>query len=305
MMTRRQAFSAISGLAMARPAGTLVDTHIHLFASDQSRFPYHPNAPYKPPAQPVEDYVKFAAAARIDHAVIVHPEPYQDDHRYLEYCLSREHRPGFFKATCLFDPIAPDTPARMEALVKKLPDRIVAMRIHEVRPAGEPPASSGAIKERDLSHPAMRATWKQAQSLGLAIQMHFVPCHAPQIGELAAAFPKVPVVLDHLGRAGQGTPAEFEGVLKLAQLPRTYMKYSGVNYSSRQPYPFPDARPFVRKVYDAFGPGRIIWGGLGYNLEEFDQQAKLLDLMFDYASESDRARIRGLNALEVYRFRPA
>ncbi len=24
----------------------------------------------------------------VDHAVVVHPEPYQDDHRYLEHCLA-------------------------------------------------------------------------------------------------------------------------------------------------------------------------------------------------------------------------
>jgi len=303
-MTRRELLATLPALAAARAAGVLVDTHIHLFASDQSRFPYHPNAPYKPPAQTVEDYGQFAKAARIDHAIIVHPEPYQDDHRYLEYCLAHEPVAGFFKATCLFDPIAPDTPAKMESLVKKLPGRIVALRIHEMRPPGAPPATAGPIKDRDLRHPAMRETWKKAQSLGLAIQMHFLPCHAPQIGELAGAFPEVPVVLDHLGRGGQGTAQEFDAVLRLARLPLAYMKYSAVNYSSRESYPFADAKPLVRRVYEAFGPDRLIWGGLGHNLEEFEKQSSLLDRMFDFAGEPDRARIRGLNALRLYRFRP-
>lgn len=184
-------------LRAARPDGPIVDAHVHLFAADRQRFPFHPNAPYAPPAQTVEDYVKFAVAAGIDHAVLVHPEPYQDDHRYLEYCFVQEPSPMFFKGTCLFDPIAPETPDRIAALVKRNPGRIVALRIHEVRKPGEPALASGAIasgpiKDRDLHSPAMKTTWRRVQESGLAIQMHFLPFYAPQIGELARQFPDVP-----------------------------------------------------------------------------------------------------------------
>jgi hypothetical protein len=34
----------------------LVETAIHLFAEDQNRFPYHPNATYRPPPLPLERY---------------------------------------------------------------------------------------------------------------------------------------------------------------------------------------------------------------------------------------------------------
>ncbi len=298
-LTRREVLGGAGALWAPGPTRPLVDTHIHLFAADRTRFPFHPNAPYKPAALPLETYVAFAAT-KIDHVVIVHPEPYQDDHRYLEYCFAHEPARGFFKGTCLFDPIAPDTPARMEALVKKHPKRIVALRIHQMRKPGEPPATGGAIKDRDMRHPAMQATWRKAQALGLAIQMHFLPYYASQIGEMAGRFPAVRVILDHLGRAGQGTAAEFEGVLKLARLPNVYMKYSGVAYSSKQGYPFKDAAPIVRRAYDAFGPERMIWGGLGHDADDFQKQAALFDQMFDFAGEADRARIRGLNAMKLF-----
>jgi hypothetical protein len=63
-----------------RPAGVLIESHIHLFADDPVRFPYN-SASYKPQRDTVEDYVRFAGEARINHAVIDHPEPYKDDHR--------------------------------------------------------------------------------------------------------------------------------------------------------------------------------------------------------------------------------
>ena len=304
-ITRRTLLaSAVAALPVhaARPAGKLVDTHVHLFSSEPQRFPYATIAPYKPEPAPLEAYVKFVAAAKIDHTIIVHPEPYQDDHSYLEYCFANEPAKGFFKGTLLIDPLAAETPGRMESMVKKHPGRIVALRIHQVRARSAAPSASGPIKERDMTSPAMANTWRKAQDLGLAIQMHFAPYFAPQIGNLARQFPNLPVILDHLGRAGEGTPADADEVIALAKLPSTYLKYSGVNYSSKAQFPFADVKPFVRRAYDAFGPNRIIWGGLGMSMAEFDQQVQLLDSMFAYASEADRRKIRGENAMKLFKF---
>jgi predicted TIM-barrel fold metal-dependent hydrolase len=302
-ISRRACLQAATAalLKAARPAGLLIDTHVHLF--DPQRFPYAPNATYKPPAQPLEPYSEFVRQARLDHTIIVHPEPYQDDHRYLEYCFQHEPSPGYFKGTCLFDPIAPDTPARMEALVKKHANRIVALRIHENHPPGTPPTTSGAIRDRDMKSAAMRETWRKAHALGIAIQMHFIPFYAPQIGALAEQFPQMPVILDHLARSGQGTPAEYDQVLKLARLPRVYMKFSGVTYSSKAGYPFRDVQPLVRRTYDAFGADRMVWGGLGMDMAAFEKNAAMFDEMFAFASAADRAKIRGQNAARLFKFK--
>ena len=277
-----------------RPRGPLVDSHVHLFAADLKRFPLAPNAPYKPAPLPVEEYVQFAKTVGIDHAVIVHPEPYQDDYRYLEYAFSREPSPLFFKGVCLFDPIAHETPDRISSLVGNNPKRIVGLRIHETHKPGTPPLTEGPIKDRDLRSPAMKATWRRVQQLGLAIQMHFLPYYSTQIYELAEQFPDTPVILDHLGRFKEGTPADFAALLKLARLPRVYMKYSNAGSI--------EAKPSVRKMYDAFGPDRMIWGYFGHDVAAFEKEAALLDAMFDYASEEDREKIRGGNALKLFKW---
>ena len=132
-MKRREFLSglaALPALGAPRPRGPIVDTHVHLFAADLKRFPLAPNAPYKPTPLPVEEYVAFAKSAGIDHAVIVHPEPYQDDYRYLEYAFTREPSPLFFKGVCLLDPTAHDTPDRLSSLVGNNPGRIAGLRIH-------------------------------------------------------------------------------------------------------------------------------------------------------------------------------
>lgn len=299
-ITRRALLGGLAATAAAQTRSVTIDAHIHLF--DPARFPYHPNATYRPPAQPLEPYIQFVKQAKIDHTILVHPEPYQDDHRYLEYCFAHEPSLGFFKGTCLFDPIDPKTPSRIRALMNRNPNRIVALRIHETRKPGTPATTSGAIHDRDLRSPAMRDTWRHVHEMGLAIQMHFIPYYAPQIGALAAQFPQMPVILDHLARAGQGTPAEYKQVLKLARLPRVYMKFSGVEYSSHEKFPYRDAKPIVRQACDAFGPERMLWGGLGHTMPEYKRQQELFAEMLGYLSERDQALIRGLNAKKLFRF---
>ena len=275
----------------------LVDSHVHLFSYDQTTFPYHPSAVYRPKAEPLAPYLDFVRQAKISHVILVHPEPYQDDHSYLKYCIAHEPSMGFFKGTCLFDPIAPDTAGRMSRLIKELPGRIVALRIHcTINPRIDPkkyPTKSGPIRDRDLASPEMTKTWKAAHDLGLGIQMHFIPFYAPQIRKLAEQFPQMPVILDHLGRPGQGTAAEFDNVLRLSELPQVYLKYSGESMNRKTE---------TRRAFEAFGADRMMWGGLGMNIEQYRQNSDLFNSTFDFTTDFVRDKIRGANAMKLFRF---
>src|SRR5690242_8532808 len=176
--------AAAASLRAERPKGYLVDS-THLWSDDQVRFPYHRNATYRPPPKTVEAYSAFAREAGIDHTVIIHSEVYQDDHRYLRYAFEHEPSPGYFKSTCLFDPIDPATPARIEELVRSLPGRIVAIRIHEFHKSGTPATTTGPMRDRDLRSAGMKNTWRKMHDLRLGIEMQSIPCYAPQVRALA------------------------------------------------------------------------------------------------------------------------
>src|SRR5262245_60717297 len=62
---------------IAGPKSLVVDTHLHCFAGAKDpRFPYHARAPYRPePAAPPEHLLRCMEGARVDHAIVVHPEP--------------------------------------------------------------------------------------------------------------------------------------------------------------------------------------------------------------------------------------
>jgi predicted TIM-barrel fold metal-dependent hydrolase len=291
LLNRRQALAGLAASAgvLRAAAPPTIETHVHLF--DPARVPYATDAPYKPAAYTLEDHVKLVEAAGLSHSIIVHPEPYQDDHRYLEYCFAHEPRPGYFKGTCLFDPLREDTPRRMRALAERWPRRIVALRIHEMSMT---PETAGPIRNRDMKDPRMLACWQAVASMGMAVQMHFIPGQAPNIRAVAAKFPETTVILDHMGRPGQGTAGEYEQVLKLAELPRVILKYSSWGEYHG------DLGRLSRRIYDTFGPERMIWGTLGNTPEDYRKQAARFDELLAFASEADRARIRGGNAQRLF-----
>jgi predicted TIM-barrel fold metal-dependent hydrolase len=54
------------------------------------------------------------------------------------------------------------------------------------------------------------------------------------------------------------------------------------------------------RLYDNFGPERIIWGMLGNTPAEYRKQVTRFEELLAFASEADRARIRGGNAQKLF-----
>ena len=49
-------------------------------------------------------------------------------------------------------------------------------------------------------------------------------------------------------------------LLVLAKRPNVAVKATGVPHYSSEAYPFPALHPYLRQVFDAFGPHRMFWG---------------------------------------------
>src|SRR5688572_13382281 len=182
-----------------------IDTHLHCFAgAADARFPYHDKGPYKPekPATP-EHLLDCMKQAGVDYAVVVHPEPYQDDHRYLEHCL--EVGKGKLKGTILVFADREGSLEKLPDLAKRLP--VLTTRIHAYSPDRLPP----------FGKPELKRLWSLATDHGLAIQLHFEPRYAPGFEPLIREFKDTKVIIDHMGRPMQGTPAEHAAVIRWSQ----------------------------------------------------------------------------------------
>ncbi len=241
------ALASAPRLVAAEKKTPVVDTHVHCFAGKgEVRFPYHPRAPYRPEtASGPELLLKRMDEAGVDFAIIVHPEPYQDDHRYLEHCL--DVGKGRFKGTVLCFSDQPSSLDQLPRLAKR--NDIAAARVHAYAPERLPP----------FGKPSLRKLWKLAADHGLAMQLHFEPRFAAGFEPLIKEFRDTPVLIDHLGRPLQATPEEHDLVVRWAKLPNTFIKLSALGTQST--YPHRDLHPHVEKLLKAYGPARALYGG--------------------------------------------
>jgi predicted TIM-barrel fold metal-dependent hydrolase len=269
----------------------VVDTHLHCFAGkDSPKFPYHKDASYKPDeAATPEHLIACMKEAGVDYAVVVHPEPYQDDHHYLEHCL--EVGKGKLKGTCLVFAGKPDAPAKLKELAKKLP--LVAARVHAYNPDRLPP----------FGKPELKALWKAAADAGLAVQLHFEPRYAEGFEPLVKEFKETRVFVDHLGRPFQGTEMEYAVVLNWAKFDNVVMKLSSV--PNKNSYPHRDPQPAVKQLTGAFGADRLMFGGgfsAGATGQSYRAERERVAGLLAHLSAEDRVKVLGGTAAKLMGF---
>src|SRR5262249_1071105 len=122
------------------------------------------------------------------------------------------------------------------------------------------------------------------------------------------------LVLDHLGLTQPFEPpppkepwAELPTVLKLAAHKNITIKISGACTLSHQPYPYRDIWDPLRRIFDAFGLDRCLWG------TDWTRAVALLTYkegvdafrVTDRLSDGDRATLMGETLSRVYNWSPA
>ncbi|MEE2685568.1 MAG: amidohydrolase family protein [Planctomycetota bacterium] len=286
--------SHLAGSAFSRDLAdtAIVDTHLHCFSGNTDpRFPYHPRAPYRPEEAATPQWLlKCMRRASVHGAVVVHPEPYQDDHRYLEYCLAQDRKR--LRGTCLFFADRAGSVEKMAGLAERTRGQLIAARLHAYAPDRLPPFGT----------PELANYWKMATDLGLAMQLHFEPRYAPGLEPYITQFPQTTVIIDHLGRPMQGTKEEHDVVVRWARFPNTVMKVSSLPSQDR--YPHRPLQPIVKDLTRAFGAERMIYGG-GFNKDATGKSYKayhqrVLELL-SHLPSADQQKILGRNAIQLYR----
>ncbi len=265
----------------------VVEWNVHFFSSETENYPFHSQATYTPDVSrlakdPLQAYLSQLDAQGIGKGVVVQPEPYGDDHSLLLDCLQRA--PKRLKGTSLFYPKDQDAPKKLETLVRAHPE-IVATRFHAHR--------GKEIYLNTFADPGVRALWKKAADLDIVIELHIGPNYALQVKEAINAFPGCKVLIDHFAEPHLGDAVEFANILNLGNLPNVYMKFSGLGHFADDEPDFLSALPFTKQVLDAFGPDRMVMGGLSPKTVEKH--------MLDYSSD-DIAKVTGKNILELLKW---
>jgi L-fuconolactonase len=160
----------------------------------------------------------------------------------------------------------------------------------------------------DLRRGTFDPIFKVAGDLGLPVML-VVSGDAREASPLAARFPGLTLVIDHLGLLQgpnrQPSPQPFEHLpelLALSRHPNVFVKLSGVPTLSKQPYPFPDVWAHVRRVLDAFGPERVIWGSDFSRTRPMHPYAEALGYVLhtDLLTDHEKSLVLGANARRLF-----
>jgi L-fuconolactonase len=296
-MTRRTALACAAANAwrpvLAVPPGRapVVNAAEHAWVVHDPRFAIDKQLATCPTNLPGYDYsAEFLLSEMrsygVDHVVISHVCYYGRNNAYASYCVKKF--PGKFAAIGLlvgyrlYPPADPQNASRLERLIRE--DGLIGLRL-------------SPIYDRDtvwLDDPACYPLWKKAEQLGGVFNIFLAPHQVGQVANMAARFPGVNVVIDHMAMIDISAPdsAGFGPLLDLARLPNVYIRTSLHNPSKSRQTPYRDVWPFLRRLYDRFGARRLFWAN-------FFEYVIMKDLIPFFSAE-DKEWILGRTAYRIY-----
>jgi L-fuconolactonase len=105
--------------------------------------------------------------------------------------------------------------------------------------------------------------WEAAESAGIPL-MVYVPGRTGELAPVAERYPALRLIVDHAGLPSSGPPIPVyemvSDLLPLARFGNIAVKASALPSTVAEDYPFPGARQTARRLVDAFGESRVMWG---------------------------------------------
>lgn len=241
-LSRRSFFGGLA-LSAAPTPYRILDPHVHVWKHDPA-FPFAPGANVPARDATPETLLELMRANGVARTVIIQVIHYRYDNRYLADMLKRY--PTYFQGVCRVDPLDPAAPDHLSHLTES------GFRGVRLSPAGD--ASGDWIRG-----PLMPPLWRRCRDLKVPMTILAPVTRMPDIAALAEQLPDLTIVIDHMADCPLNQPAELEKLLALRRFPKLFVKISHAWSLSRQPYPFLDAQQMIERVYDAFGPQRLMW----------------------------------------------
>ena len=285
----------------------IIDTHMHVWAADVKRFPFrHPYQPEMRSAKigaTLERLIEEMDAYGITHCILVQTIYHGWDNTYTAYCVRKY--PKRFRGHGLIDPTDPQVADKLEYWMTE--HGLAGMRFSPIYYQN---GQHGG--DAWMTAPAHHRLWKTADKLKAVFNFFIGPNQLPVLGTMAARYPEVRVVVDHLGQmdlAADDAEDQVRKLLAIARFPNVFVKVSELSSVSKsRTYPFADAYPTIRRVYDAFGPDRLLWGTgypgavrAAYNRPNVTDELAMIRKHIPFFTADDRQKILGENAARIWR----
>ncbi len=288
-------WSETKSMAMSQDGLRIIDPHVHVWKND-SRYPW-PAELKSPPANDAlpETLLQLMAANGVERTVIVHVIYYRWDCRYAADVIKAH--PDKFAGVCRVNPQSPSIADDL--------NHWTTAGYHGVRLSPSAGPDGDWIGDRAQ----MDKVWSRAAELRVPMCILCPILRIPDVEKVIERHgDRLDVCIDHMADSPIDQPGELNKLLALAKYPRVFVKLSHLWSLSKQDYPYRDTHDQVHRLYDAFGPRRLMWGTDWPEVERYCGYAKALALYRDelkFFNDDDRKWILGATALRLWPFSAA
>jgi predicted TIM-barrel fold metal-dependent hydrolase len=228
----------------------IVDAQVHIWAASTPERPWPArHEPHRATPITAEELLGEMKTAGIDRAVLV-PPSFEGDRNDVVLAAAQRY-PDKFAVMGRLDPEAPGALEQI-AQLKQTPG-MLGLRFTFHRPSMRPLLAEGK----------MNAVWMAAEKAGVPVTMLVKHPDLHFVDAVAQRHPGLKISIDHLGLNNSKDAAglaEFDKLLVLGNRPNVAVKTSCLPQFTTAAYPFAFWHPYLRRVYDAFGPQRMFWG---------------------------------------------
>jgi len=249
------------------------DCQFHIYG-DPAKYPPKKDAYYQPPDATFEDMRLVLKTLGIERGVIVHPMPYDTDHRLLVDTLqglSPEDRKNFRATGIIKDNVTDATIAQLDAL--------------GVRGAR---FNFGRRYEGVQSREAILRSLQRAREAGWHARLHVAADDIEADSGFLESIRDIICVVDHMAHLhfekGLDQPA-CRWLLNMLKHQGWWMMLSNGNRDSKMDSGWDDAVPFGRMFVEA-APDRLIWGTdwphVNWRKNRMMNDAETVELLYRY-----------------------
>jgi len=270
-----------------------IDAHSHVWTHDVEKYPLANDYTVKNlnPVFTEKELLKVAHANGVGRVVLIHHHPFYGwDNSYLLDVTAR--MPNTFRIVGTVDHMKPNPGEHMRRLLKQ---HVTGIRI-----------TPDNHKEKWLAG-GMDEMWQTAVETRQSMCCLINPHEITQIDAMCAKHPDTPVVIDHFARVGvDGTirDADVDSLCGLAKHKNTVLKISAYYAFGKKKPPYTDLVPMIRRVFDAYGPERLMWASdspyqLGRD-NTYEASIALVRDRIDFLSEGERQWLLRKTAERVF-----